>query len=180
MQSRVKPEIVSRRVRGMWRRHEVTQLRHSSPWFLYDIHFRFYVVTNMMFLFYRRYFLCSYLLRLSSVLFLSDCLRGDSTDCCSLFLYSIISKRKANWIGHILRRNCLIKQVIEGKKKGMEVGRRRKKLLDDLKDRSGYSHLNEETLDRTMWRHRFGEGFTPVRQNTEWMKDERNTCIPLV
>jgi len=29
-----------------------------------------------------------------------------------------ISKRKANWIGHILRRNCLLKQVIEGKIKG--------------------------------------------------------------
>jgi len=29
-----------------------------------------------------------------------------------------ISKRKANWIGHILRRNCLLKQVIEGKVKG--------------------------------------------------------------
>jgi len=27
-------------------------------------------------------------------------------------------KRKANWIGHILRRNCLVKQVIEGKVKG--------------------------------------------------------------
>ena len=36
-----------------------------------------------------------------------------------------IRKRKANWIGHILRRNCLLKQVIEGKKKGeMEVTRR--------------------------------------------------------
>jgi len=48
-----------------------------------------------------------------------------------------IRKRKANWIGHILRRNCLLKQVIEGKIKGeMEVtrrrGKRRKKLLDDL------------------------------------------------
>jgi hypothetical protein len=29
-----------------------------------------------------------------------------------------ISKRKANWIGHILRRNCLLQQVIEGKIKG--------------------------------------------------------------
>ena len=29
-----------------------------------------------------------------------------------------ISKLKANWIGHILRRNCLLKQVIEGKIKG--------------------------------------------------------------
>jgi hypothetical protein len=36
-----------------------------------------------------------------------------------------IRKRKANWIGHILRRNCLLKQVIEGKIKGeIEVTRR--------------------------------------------------------
>jgi len=84
-----------------------------------------------------------------------------------------IRKRKANWIGHILRRNCLLKQVIEGKINGeMEVarrrGRRRKKLLYDLKDRRGYSHLKEEVLHRTIWRHRFGGGFGPVvRQNTE-------------
>ena len=51
-------------------------------------------------------------------------------------------------------------------------GRRRKKLLDDLKDRRGYSHLKEEALHRTMWRHRFGGGFGPVvRQNTEWMNE---------
>ena len=84
-----------------------------------------------------------------------------------------IRKRKANWIGHILRRNCLLKQVIKGKIKGeMGVtrrrGRRRKKLLDDLKDRRGYSHLKEEVLDRTMCRNRFGRGFGPVvRQTTE-------------
>src|SRR5215475_2649266 len=84
-----------------------------------------------------------------------------------------IRKRKANWIGHILRRNCLLKQVIEEKIKGeIEVtrrrGRRRKKLLDDLKDRRGYSHLKEEALDRTMWRNRFGRGVGfVVRQITE-------------
>ena len=81
-----------------------------------------------------------------------------------------IRKRKANWIDHILRRNCLLKQVIEGKVKGeMEVTRRRrKKLLDDLKDRRGYSNLKEEAVDRTVWRNRFGGGFEPVvRQNTE-------------
>jgi len=82
-------------------------------------------------------------------------------------------KRKTYWIGHILRRNCLLKQVIEGKiKEDMEVarrgGRRRKKLLDDLKDRRGYSHLKEKALDRTMWRNRFGRGVGPVvRQITE-------------
>jgi hypothetical protein len=65
------------------------------------------------------------------------------------------SKRKANWIGHILRRNCLHQQVIEGKLKGgIEVtgrrGRRHRKLLEDVKERRGYSHLKEEALDRTM------------------------------
>jgi len=47
-------------------------------------------------------------------------------------------------------------------------GRRRKKLLDDLKDRRGYSHFKEEALDRTMWKHLFGGGLGPVvRQITE-------------
>ena len=61
------------------------------------------------------------------------------------------------WIGHILRRNCLLQRVTEGKiQRGIEMtgrqGRRRTKLLDDLKERRGYSHLKEEVLDRTMWR----------------------------
>jgi hypothetical protein len=46
--------------------------------------------------------------------------------------------------------------------------RRRRKLLDDLKKRRGYSHLKEEVLDRTMWGARFGRGFGPVvRQTTK-------------
>ena len=78
-----------------------------------------------------------------------------------------IVKRKASWIGHSLHRKCLLKQVIEGKIKGqIEVtrrqGRRCKKLLDDLKDRRGYCELEEEALDRTMWRNRFARGFGPV------------------
>ena len=84
-----------------------------------------------------------------------------------------IRRRKVNWIGHILRRNCLLQRVIEGKiQGGIEVtgrqGRRRRKLLDDLKERRGYSHLKEEALDRTMWRARYGRGFEPVvRQTTK-------------
>jgi hypothetical protein len=51
-----------------------------------------------------------------------------------------INKRKANWIGHILRRNCLLQKVIAGKiKGGIEVtgrqGKRRRKLLDHIKER---------------------------------------------
>jgi hypothetical protein len=74
-----------------------------------------------------------------------------------------IRKRKANWIGLILCRNCLLKEVIEGEIKGqIEVTRRRKKLLDDLGDRRGYSHLKEEALVRIKWRNHFGRGCGPV------------------
>jgi hypothetical protein len=51
-------------------------------------------------------------------------------------------KRKANWIGHILRRNCLLKHVIEGKVEGKSRWRRRRKqLLNDLKERRKYWKL---------------------------------------
>jgi hypothetical protein len=54
-----------------------------------------------------------------------------------------IKRRKANWICHILRRNCLLKHVIEGKVEGRidmtgRRGRRRKQLLDDLKGKRRY------------------------------------------
>jgi len=82
-----------------------------------------------------------------------------------------INKRKGNWIGHILRRNCLLQRVVEGKvKRWIEVtgrrGRRRRKLLDDIKERRGYCHLKEEALDRTVWRAGFGRGFGPVVRQT--------------
>jgi hypothetical protein len=68
-----------------------------------------------------------------------------------------VKRRKANWIGHILRRNCLLKHVIEGKLEGRiemtgRLGRRRKQLLDDLKEKRRYWKLKEEALDRTLWR----------------------------
>jgi hypothetical protein len=81
-----------------------------------------------------------------------------------------ISKRKSNWIGHILRKNCLLRQVIEGKmKECIEVtgrrGRRCRKLLDDLKKGWGYSHLREEALGRTV-ESSLGGGFGPVVRQT--------------
>jgi hypothetical protein len=61
----------------------------------------------------------------------------------SVFMFHLRNNNNNN-----MRRNCLLKQVIEGKINGeTEVkrrrGRRRRKLLDDLKDKRGYSHLKE-------------------------------------
>jgi hypothetical protein len=84
-----------------------------------------------------------------------------------------IRKWKKNWFGHILSRNCFLQRVTKGKiQVGLQVigrqGRRRRKLLDDLKERREYSHLKEEALDRTMWRVCFGRVFGPViRQTTK-------------
>jgi hypothetical protein len=89
----------------------------------------------------------------------------------------ILKRRKANWLGHSLRRNCLIKHIIEEKtERGIEVTgrreRRRKRLLDDLKERRGYGKLKEEALDRTLWRSRLGRGYGPVvRQSAELMDE---------
>jgi hypothetical protein len=86
-------------------------------------------------------------------------------------ILNTIKRWKANWIGHILRRNCLLKHVIEGKLEGgIEMtgrrGRRRNQLLDDLKEKRRYWNLKEEALDRTVWRNRFGRGYGPVVRQT--------------
>jgi hypothetical protein len=82
-----------------------------------------------------------------------------------------IKRRKPNWIGHILRRNCLLKHVIERKLEGrIEMmggqGRRRKQQLDDIKEKRIYWKLKEEALDRTLWRTRFGRRYGPVVRRT--------------
>ena len=71
-----------------------------------------------------------------------------------------------------------LKHVIEGKVEGrIEVtrrrGRRRKQLVDDLKEKRGYWKLKEEALDRTLWRTRSGRVYGPViRQTIEWMNGD--------
>ena len=80
-------------------------------------------------------------------------------------------ERKDNWIGHILRKNCLLQHVVERKVEGItEVagrrGRGHKQLMDGLKETRGYWKLREEALDRTVRRTRFGRGLRPVARQT--------------
>ena len=56
---------------------------------------------------------------------------------------------KANWIGHILRRNFLLHDAIEGQMTEVKgVGRRRTQFLDDLRNRRRHWELKEEAEDR--------------------------------
>jgi hypothetical protein len=90
-------------------------------------------------------------------------------------ILNTIKRRKANWIGHILRRNCLLNHEIEGKREGrIEMtgrrGRRRNQLLDDVKENGRCWKLKGEALDHTLWRTRFGRGSGHVvRRTTEGM-----------
>jgi hypothetical protein len=78
-----------------------------------------------------------------------------------------IRRRKVNWIGHTLRRNCLLCHIIEGKIRGARRrGMRRKQPLDDLKEARRYWKLKEEAQDRTLWKTRFGRGYGPVARQT--------------
>jgi hypothetical protein len=50
---------------------------------------------------------------------------------------------------------------------GIKVtGRRRKQLLDDIEETRRYWKLNEEALDITLWRTRFGRSYGPVLRQT--------------
>ena len=72
-----------------------------------------------------------------------------------------------------MRRNCLIKDVIERKIEGRvemrgKSGRRGKQLPNDVKVKGGYRNLKDEELEHTLWRIRFGRGYGPVvRQTTD-------------
>jgi len=57
--------------------------------------------------------------------------------------YPTFSRKKAKWTGHMLRRNCLLKHVIEGNKEGRmgatgRQGRRRNQPVDELTVKRGY------------------------------------------
>jgi hypothetical protein len=85
-------------------------------------------------------------------------------------ILNTIKRRKANWIGHILHRNCLLKHIIEGKLEGRTqmTGKqgRCKQLLDDLQEKRRYWKLKEDALDHTKCRTRFGRGYGPVVRQT--------------
>jgi hypothetical protein len=90
------------------------------------------------------------------------------------YILGTLKMRKANWIGHISRRKCLLKHTVEGKIEGKTemMGRRwrrRQQLLDGVTERRGYWKLKEESIDFSVGRIGIGIGYGHVIQNTGWM-----------
>jgi len=80
-------------------------------------------------------------------------------------------RRKAKWIGHILWRNCLLKQVMEEKVEGRTQAKekgvtRYVQLMDDLKEMKGCKKLNQEAHDHILWITCFERGYGPVTRHT--------------
>ena len=66
-----------------------------------------------------------------------------------------IWQKKHRWIGHVLRHDGLLHEIIEGRTKGKPTrGRRRIQMLHDLADDDGFVALKWAAEDREGWRHR--------------------------
>ena len=75
-------------------------------------------------------------------------------------LVHVIKQRQANWIGHVLRHDCLLKTVLEGKMNGKRTrGKPRRKMLDllmeqeDKNKKISYEELKRRAEHRTKWRY---------------------------
>ena len=68
-------------------------------------------------------------------------------------MLELIKKRKSNWLGHWLRRNCLLKHALEGMVNGKKVrGRRRYQMIDNIMINGLYEDTKRKAEKRVEWR----------------------------
>ena len=67
-------------------------------------------------------------------------------------MLELIKKRKGNWLGHWLRRDCLLKDALEGMVNGKKVhGRRRYQIIDNMVN-GLYKDTKRKAEKRVEWR----------------------------
>jgi len=94
-----------------------------------------------------------------SIQVMTSTVGGNLTNRPPALRYIHVNKKQGKWIGYILHGNCLLQHVIEGKTEGgTEVTgrreRRRKQLLDDPKEKSGYWKLKLKDVSHSLWKTR--------------------------
>ena len=67
-------------------------------------------------------------------------------------LLNNVVRRRANWFGHILRRNCLLHDAIDGQMTEAKGVGRRRQIIDDLWNRGRQWELKEEADDWKRWK----------------------------
>ena len=68
-------------------------------------------------------------------------------------MLELIRKMKRNWLAHWLRRNCLLKDSLEGMVNGKEVrGRRRYQMIDNIMINGLYEDTKRKGEERVEWR----------------------------
>ena len=67
-------------------------------------------------------------------------------------MLNFMMKGKRNWLGHWLRRNCLLTDVLERMVNGRKVrGRRRYQIIDNIKINGSYSKTNWKVENMKEW-----------------------------
>ena len=67
-------------------------------------------------------------------------------------MHEVIEKRKRNWLGHWLRRNCLLKDALEGMVNGQKVRDRRRYQMIDIMINGLYENTKRKAEKRVEWR----------------------------
>ena len=68
-------------------------------------------------------------------------------------MLELIKKRKRNWLGHCLRRKCLLKDALEGMVNGKEVRDRRiYQMIDNIMINGLYEDTKRKAEKRVHWR----------------------------
>ena len=68
-------------------------------------------------------------------------------------MLELIKRRKRNWLGHWLRRICLLKHALEGMVKEKKVrGRRMYQMIDNIMINELYEDTKRKAEKRVEWR----------------------------